>query len=304
MSAIKKRIENLPVKPEDLQRWILVGKVKLKAQIDAIRAISKLDDGIAAHAAALSDTQDLAEELLYAEARMGEMLEVREKQVRSSRGGTSKPLPKEIDKKQSHYAQTLSRNEPVIAKVVAEAREKGEVPVRQHVLNKVKGSLVGAFTANAENYTPKHIVERVKHVMGEIDLDPASCEYAQKIVQAKEYYTKEDSGLNQSWYGNVFLNPPYGMPDIRNFTDKLIDSLPELESAILLTNDQTDTKWWHKCADQTNCICFLKGRISFYTPNETWTSPTNGQTIMYFGDNREKFIMGFIEFGLIMRVIK
>ena len=29
---------------------------------------------MAAHAAALSDTQDLAEELLYAEARMGDML--------------------------------------------------------------------------------------------------------------------------------------------------------------------------------------------------------------------------------------
>jgi len=49
-----------------------------------------------------------------------------------------KALPDSIDKKQSHYAQELSRHEETIAEVVAEAREKGEVPVRQHVLNKIK----------------------------------------------------------------------------------------------------------------------------------------------------------------------
>lgn len=139
MGDIQKRLDQLPVKPEDLSKWILIGKVKLKAQIAAIKAISKLEEGVAAHAAALSDTQDLAEELLYAEARMGDMLA-----NQTSRGGSmdgkrgSKPSrPECISDKQSHFAQTLSCNEDKIAQVVAEAREKGEVPVRQHVLREV-----------------------------------------------------------------------------------------------------------------------------------------------------------------------
>ena len=140
--AILKHRYQLPEKPLDLSRWVLIGRVKLKAQIAALKAIDKIEDGMAAKEAALSDTQDLAEELLYAEARLGEMLEAIPKQGRNKDYGSSKgtiiTLPPGIDKKQSHYAQELSRHEDTIAKVVAEAREKGEVPVRQHVLRRVQ----------------------------------------------------------------------------------------------------------------------------------------------------------------------
>jgi hypothetical protein len=52
--------------------------------------------------------QILGEHVLRAEARMGEMLGARQERVRGSRGGTSKPLPDDIDKKASHYAQQLA----------------------------------------------------------------------------------------------------------------------------------------------------------------------------------------------------
>jgi hypothetical protein len=42
------------------------------------------------------------------------MLEHRPGEIRSSRGGTSKLLPPDITKKQSHVAQTLSRNQDVV----------------------------------------------------------------------------------------------------------------------------------------------------------------------------------------------
>ena len=102
--AIQKCRKNLPAKPEDLQRWILIGQAKLKAQIIAIKAITKLEESFAAKEAALADTQDLAEELLYAEARLGEMVaEIPEKKASSGAGTCS--LPDGMDKKQSHYAQ-------------------------------------------------------------------------------------------------------------------------------------------------------------------------------------------------------
>jgi len=142
VANIKKRIANLPVRPEELQKWVLIGKVKLKAQIMAIRAIKDIEVGMAAKEAALNDTQDLAEELLYAEARLGEMLANRDRSYQSTGRGTlkEKPLPDSVDKKQSHYAQELSRHEDTIAEVVAEAREKGEIPVRHHVLKAIKAN--------------------------------------------------------------------------------------------------------------------------------------------------------------------
>ena len=137
---IEKRISNLPAKPEDLAKWLLVGKAKLAAQMKALKGINQLTDDVAAVQAALEDTQDLAEILLYAEAGLGRRLEAipaNYKELPSSVG--RKPqLPPGITHKQSHYAQELSRHEEVIAEVVARAREQGEVPVRQQVLKEIQ----------------------------------------------------------------------------------------------------------------------------------------------------------------------
>lgn len=164
-------------------------------------------------------------------------------------------------------------------------------------------SLVDRLTGNIENYTPEVVIDKVRAVLDEIDLDPASCKIAQKIVKAKTYYTEKDDGLTKSWEGRVFLNPPYSMPQIRNFTDKLIEELPNIDAAILLTNDQTDTAWWHKCAINAKAICIPSGRIRFYTPGKEQTSPTNGQTFFYYGDNVAEFRNIFSEVGLIVKVL-
>lgn len=178
---------------------------------------------------------------------------------------------------------------------------------RQVVNTWLKGwfdeSMGGKLTGNAENYTPAPIIDKVREVLGEIDLDPASCEMAQEIVQAKTYCTKESDGLSMSWGGCVFLNPPYGMPQIREFTDKLIESLPDIKSAILLTNDQTDTLWWQKCAINAQVICMPSGRISFYTPTKGKTAPLNGQTFFYYGNEEKKFKKEFSGYGLMLRAI-
>ena len=86
---------------------------------------------IAAKEAALEDAQVVADILLDAEVKLGEMLETTVgrggKSDRSTRGGTSKPLPHNIDKKQSHYAQQLSKHPDVVEEVKQQARDKGRV---------------------------------------------------------------------------------------------------------------------------------------------------------------------------------
>jgi hypothetical protein len=56
-----------------------------------------------------------------------------------------------------------------------------------------------------EWYTPPHIVEAARKVMGGIDLDPASCEEANiKVVKATHYYTMEDDGPDSRGSGVFF----------------------------------------------------------------------------------------------------
>lgn len=61
-----------------------------------------------------------------------------------------------------------------------------------------------------EWYTPREWVDLAREVMGGISIDPASCETAQKNIQATVYYTQEDNGFDKDWIGKLWLNPPYG----------------------------------------------------------------------------------------------
>lgn len=61
-----------------------------------------------------------------------------------------------------------------------------------------------------EHYTPAAVVEAARVTLDGIDLDPASCTFANETVKAARIHTKEDSGFDVPWSGRVFLNPPGG----------------------------------------------------------------------------------------------
>jgi len=67
------------------------------------------------------------------------------------------------------------------------------------------------LTESNEHFTPPEIIIASFRTMGEIHLDPASCEKANQWVGANSYYSQEDNGLNKQWHGNIFLNPPGGV---------------------------------------------------------------------------------------------
>lgn len=56
--------------------------------------------------------------------------------------------------------------------------------------------------------TPEYYIHKVRMVFGDqIDLDPASCALANETVGARVYFSKENNGLTQDWFGEVWLNP-------------------------------------------------------------------------------------------------
>lgn len=60
-----------------------------------------------------------------------------------------------------------------------------------------------------ERYTKPREIEPVRAALGGvIDLDPCSCELANRNVRAKRYFSAGDDGLRRDWGGRVWVNPP------------------------------------------------------------------------------------------------
>ncbi len=307
----------------DLVKWNQAKNAIAQCKtIDEVKEIRDKAEAMRAYAKqaheSLEMQNDIAEIKIRAERRAGEILSETDLQ-HGSRGVGKKVELHDVttladlgiqQHESSRWQQIADIPEKQFENHIQETKQAKEELTTASTLRlakEIKGkpeALVTKFTGEQENYTPENIIKAVYDVIDNIDLDPASCEFANKIIKADEFFTEDIDGLKQDWLGNIFLNPPYQMPEIRLFTDKLIEQLPNISQAIVLTNNNTDTLWFHKCANNAEMLCLTKGRINFYKTDVDKTYPTNGQAFFYFGKHRDRFASIFKNIGIIVQVIK
>ena len=159
---------------------------------------------------------------------------------------------------------------------------------------------------NDEWSTPPEYIESARRVMGSIDVDPASNHLAQQYVNAGAYYTKENSSLvpEVEWCGNIWMNPPYSRV-ISEFVSKMENQfrLGNINSAIVVTNNGTDTRWFNTLLGMSSMVCFTRGRIGFINQNgERIRGNNKGQCFFYIGRDPERFAEEFEQYGNILEV--
>ena len=201
----------------------------------------------------------------------------------------------------SHFEKLASHPE-VVEAAKAEAREKDEVVTRSKVLSMIKQPHVVNNSGNNEWYTPAKYIEIARTVLGEIDLDPASCEHANKTVKASKYYSREDDGLTKPWNGKVWMNPPYSADLITKFAQKLVDEFNcgNMQEAIVLVNNATETTWFSKMSSVASAIAFPRGRIRYESTTHEMNTPLQGQAFIYIGEHPDKFCREFLPIGLVV----
>lgn len=162
-----------------------------------------------------------------------------------------------------------------------------------------------------EWYTPAKYIEAARLVMGGIDLDPASCEMANRTVKAARYYTAQENGLAQEWYGKIWLNPPYGRTNgtlggYRSwqgaFVKRLVNEYQQgnINQAIVLLlgnscfRDYFQPFWEHP-------VCFHDNDIVFEKADGSIGNFGFGTIFVYLGPNEAKFIEVFSQFGTIAK---
>lgn len=256
---------------------------------------------------------DATEIRFRAEQRAGDMLAAMTK-AKGTRGagrptlGSSRSLPP----KQETTLNTLGITKTQSSKwqkLAALPADKFEIRV-EHAKARVAGMTTSApsyskaqYTGENEWFTPAAWLDRAREALGEIDLDPASHAIAQERVQASTFFTAADDGLERSWFGRVWLNPPYNRALLSRFVVKLVEEWTSgrVQQAILLTHNYTDTEWFHAAAWAARAICFPRGRVHFLSPAGDECSPTQGQAFFYFGHDDAGFRQAFADFGLIVR---
>jgi ParB family chromosome partitioning protein len=141
-------------------------------------------------------------------------------------------------------------------------------------------------TVHDEWYTPSEYVEAARLVMGGIDLDPASCGYANAVVKADRIYTKDDDGLSQPWLGRVWMNPPFSRGLINRFASKLVAevALGNVTQSCVLVNNATETGWFRQIASVSSVICLTGRRLKFYGSEGQVVASLQGQAMLYIGD--------------------
>lgn len=160
-------------------------------------------------------------------------------------------------------------------------------------------------SGNNEWYTPQKYIEAARTVLGQIDLDPASNDAANEVVQAVTYHTVNDDGLLQQWAGRVWMNPPYAKGLVERFAEKLVYHYEsgDVTEAIVLVNNATETGWFRCLAAASKAICFPGSRVRFWNPDGESSDPLQGQAILYMGTDIEAFVFEFSPFGLLVEVL-
>jgi len=166
---------------------------------------------------------------------------------------------------------------------------------------------VGHNSGENEWYTPSEYIEAARATMGTIDCDPASSAKANETVNAATYFDKEADGLTKEWDGNVWMNPPYAQPLMAQFAEAIAYKFEsgEINQAVALVNNATETAWFQRMARASCAICFPTSRIKFIDQNgKASGAPLQGQAVLYMGDNAELFARNFSTFGIICYVIR
>jgi len=161
-----------------------------------------------------------------------------------------------------------------------------------------KSATLKTLTSNNsdEHNTPSFLIKAAREVMGGIDLDPMTNKVANTIVQASNFYIKENNGLDKEWEGKVWLNPPFSLAN--KAVEKLIDSYEngKVTHAVLLVKSAVDTIRYQKLYPYP--FCELNGRVKFESVDNKSPAPF-ATVLFYFGNEFYKWNEIMSQYGRV-----
>ena len=147
--------------------------------------------------------------------------------------------------------------------------------------------------SNDERWTPSFHVEKVRAVLGDIDLDPFSCAGANKTVKANRFFAVGDHSLGRDWKAaTVFMSPPLGRQRLPKAAQKFISEwcMGKFKRAIVLVNGAPDDDWYNQLLGHASAICTVTSPLTFVIPAGMPPAKTGvTQVFLLFGRSDRAF---------------
>jgi phage N-6-adenine-methyltransferase len=100
--------------------------------------------------------------------------------------------------------------------------------------------------------------------------------------KCKNFFDIEANGLNQSWVGTCWMNPPYDKT-IKYWIQKAYEESLKGVTTVALIPSRTETIWFHDYCLKSNVeIRFIKRRVNFTDINGKSGRPRFGSAIVIF----------------------
>ena len=133
-----------------------------------------------------------------------------------------------------------------------------------------------------EWYTPQWIID----TLGPFDCDPCAAPLSVRPFNiAPLCWTKEEDGLQKDWQGVVWMNPPYSMPLLRQFCEKMA---AHHNGIALLVNRQDNILWQEIIFPSASSMIFMRHRIKFINPDRESSNPFTGSCLVAWGAESDR----------------
>lgn len=119
----------------------------------------------------------------------------------------------------------------------------------------------GMFSSKTDMWeTPQTLFDRLNK---EFHFTLDVCATAEN-AKCRNFFSPEDDGLMQKWFGTCWMNPPYGA-EIGKWVKKAYEfaTYGDGGTVVCLLPARTDTKWWHDYCMNAAEIRFVRGRLKF-----------------------------------------
>ena len=148
MNELSTTAKQLPDNLEDLAKFVLIGRAQLKSVREHIKNIDKIGLAKEVHEQKLQEAQEIAEAVLDAEAKIGELTskmktsQGQRTDIEHIRNGADKSKKAQlqtigISQDTAERFETLARHPETVEKAKADARAEGRIVTRQDVLNRI-----------------------------------------------------------------------------------------------------------------------------------------------------------------------